>query len=311
MSVDRISAGIVPVLPPELERDIFLQAARSYRGVSIRLMLVSSRVKIWMEAFMYKTVVLRGAGHAFLFLYALANRSPEFAKTRVKALCIRPQIPYSLIIQLLTLCSGLESLALWISSTRHAASDSELTNLLSTLPLKFLSLDIMAVISPSHPKPDLQNHPAFIHLTHLDIVNHWVLWTSSLGIEHLPRLTHVAFRFWCRGNVNTALSLILKESPRLRVLILLADSVVLPGARRYLEKEGIRDERVVVMEHTRDADEWEAMERDSEGIWQRAESVVRWRMLTRGRCQLGRGVISSFIAAAGPFDIPPDLQLSP
>jgi hypothetical protein len=34
-------------LPPELEREIFLLTARTYRGVSTRLMLVASHVKSW------------------------------------------------------------------------------------------------------------------------------------------------------------------------------------------------------------------------------------------------------------------------
>ena len=38
---------VFPVLPPELEREIFLLTARTYRGVSTRLMLVASRVKTW------------------------------------------------------------------------------------------------------------------------------------------------------------------------------------------------------------------------------------------------------------------------
>ncbi|KIJ64246.1 hypothetical protein HYDPIDRAFT_112207 [Hydnomerulius pinastri MD-312] len=277
---------LAPFLPPELEREIFLLTARSYRGVSTRLMLVASRVKVWIETFVYKTVVLRGPGHAFRFMYVLANRSPEFAKTHVKALCIRPQIPHSLIIQLLTVCSGLESLALWVPS--QSETPTELVSLLSSLPLALLSLNLTAIISPSHPKPVLQNHPVFENLTHLDVVNHWALWTSSLGIERLPHVTHMAFRFWSRGSVNAALSLILRESPALQVLILLADFVVIPGARRYLEKEGIEDSRVVIMKHLRDADEWETMERETEGMWHRAERIVRWRRLTR----------------AGPFDFP-------
>ncbi|KAF9219834.1 hypothetical protein BS17DRAFT_788481 [Gyrodon lividus] len=294
MPVDRILAETAPVLPLELEREIFLLTARTYRGVSTRLMLVASRVKIWIEAFVYKTVVLRGPGHAYQFMSTLVNRSPEFAKLHVKALCVRPQIPRSLTVQLLTLCSGVESLALWVPS--QSEGPAEIINILSSLPLRFLSINLTAITNATcHPVPVLHNHPIFEHLTHLDIVNHWVLWTSSLGIEHLPHLTHVAFRFWSRGSVNAALSLILKESPRLRVLVLLADSVVVPGARHYLDREGIRDDRVVVMKHTRDADEWESMERESEGMWQRAESIIRWRRLTN----------------AGPFAFPPDFHLSP
>ncbi|KAH0834224.1 hypothetical protein J3R83DRAFT_11538 [Lanmaoa asiatica] len=253
-------------------------------------MLVASRVKTWIEPFVYKTVLLRGAGHAVRFLGALTNyRSPEFAKSHVKALCIRPSIPLSLTIQLLTACSGLESLALWILPQTDTA---DLIDLISSLPLTFLSLNIRSILPPSHPKSVLRNHPAFVNITHLDIVNHWVLWTSSLGIEHLPFLTHMAFRFWSRGSVNTALSTILQQSPKLRVLVLLADYVVIPEAREYLEKQGIRDIRVVVLKHTRDADEWELMERDSVSMWQRAECIVRWRRFNR----------------AGPFDFPPDFS---
>ena len=39
--------GVFPVLPPELEKEIFLLTARTFRGVSTRLMLVASRVKSW------------------------------------------------------------------------------------------------------------------------------------------------------------------------------------------------------------------------------------------------------------------------
>ena len=38
---------VFPVFPPELEREIFLLTARTYRGVSTRLILVASRVKTW------------------------------------------------------------------------------------------------------------------------------------------------------------------------------------------------------------------------------------------------------------------------
>ena len=38
---------VFPILPRELEREIFLLTAQMYRGVSTRLMLVASRVKTW------------------------------------------------------------------------------------------------------------------------------------------------------------------------------------------------------------------------------------------------------------------------
>lgn len=236
------------------------------------------------EPFVYGTVVLRGPGHAVEFLGALVNyRPPEFAQSHVKALCIRPSIPFSIVIRLLNTCSGLESLALW---TPPHTDTADLINLLSSLPLTFLSINLVSIQLPSFPKPILQNHPAFVNLTHLDIVNNWVLWTSSLGIELLPRLTHVSFRFWSRGSVNGALSTILEQSPKLQVLVLLANSVVIPGAREYLDKQGVHDIRVVVLQHSRDADEWELMERESMTTWERAEYIVRWRRRNRGECMI-------------------------
>ena len=38
---------VLPFFPPELEREIFLLTARTYRGVPTRLMLVVSRAKTW------------------------------------------------------------------------------------------------------------------------------------------------------------------------------------------------------------------------------------------------------------------------
>ena len=38
---------VFPVLPPELEKEIFLLTARTFRGVSTCLILVASRVKSW------------------------------------------------------------------------------------------------------------------------------------------------------------------------------------------------------------------------------------------------------------------------
>ena len=229
---------------------------------------------------MYQTIFLRGPEHAIQFLAALNYRPPEFAKSHVKALCIRLHIPLTLTVQLLTLCSGLESLALWTLPQHNTA---QLGNLVSSLPLTFLSLNIMSIFS-TLPKSGLQNHPAIVNLTHLDIVNRWVGWRSSLGIEHLPLLTHVAFRFSSRGSINVALSAILRQSPKLQVLVLLADSVAIPGAREYLEKQDIQDIRVVVLRHARDIDNWQSMERGSVTMWQRADRIVRWRQRNRGWC---------------------------
>lgn len=289
-----VDLNLLPALPPELEREIFLLCAQLHRGSALHLMLVAKRGKEWyvlssyavqersnvylrIERFVYKTVVLRNPKQAYLFLEALSRRPPEFPSLHVKSLCLQPLLPHGVCNKLLRICTGLESLALWVPS--HSGTTAELITLLSSLPLTFLSINLTAVLSPKHPKPLLQNHPVFARITHLDVVNNWALWISSLGAESLPCLTHIAFRFWARGSIDTR---ILKESAKLKVMILFSDAMVIPSARRHLEKEGICDVRVVVMEHTRDADEWEIMKRDGETLWQRAERIVNWRKRTNG-----------------------------
>jgi hypothetical protein len=260
------------------------------------------------EPFVYKTVLLRGPKHAAQFLGALtSHRPPEFAQLHVKALCIRSSIPLGLTIQLLTMCSGLESLALWIPPQSGTA---DLINLLSSLPLTFLTIVLASIQPASYWKPILQDHPIFVNLTHLDIVDHWMLWTSTHGIEHLPHLTHVAFRFWSCG-VNATLSTILRQSPKLRVLVLLADSKVIPGTREYIEKQCIRDIRVVVLQHVRDSDEWESMKRDSVTMWQRADMIIRWRRCNRGWYIVYGRVGAKRLVTAGPFDFPSGFSFGP
>ncbi|KAH7911843.1 hypothetical protein BJ138DRAFT_1112833 [Hygrophoropsis aurantiaca] len=287
-AISQTLSGPFPILPPELEMQIFLLAAKTYRGTSAKLILVAHRVLEWLEPFIYGTVVLRGKGQTFRFLNALYSRPPSFAHQRVKSVCLRQSIPLDLAGKVLSLCTGITNLALWI--TPQAEGPSLLLPLLEALPLTSVSLNLPSVMGPADSREPLSNQPLFSRLERLDLVNHWALWTSSLGIERLQRLTHTSFRFWARGNVGSALKLILREARSLEVLVLLSDRIIYPEGKTYLEKEDIRDARVVVMMHRGDAEQWIALERGEEGIWERATSVVRWRK------RMGAGV----------FDLPPD-----
>ncbi|KAH7922263.1 hypothetical protein BV22DRAFT_1037651 [Leucogyrophana mollusca] len=237
---------------------------------------------------MYGTIVLRGGCHTLRFLNALYSRPPSFAQQRVTSVCIRHSIPLDIAAKLISYCTGITNLALWV--TPRADAPTLLAPLLEALPLISLSLNLTSVLGPADSRVSLSSHPLFSRLKRLDLVNHWALWTSSLGIESLPRLTHVSFRFWARGNVGTALKVILKEAMSLEVLVLLADRVIYPEGRTYLEREGIKDVRVVILMHGNDVDQWVALERGEEAIWERATRVVKWRRRM----------------SAGAFDFPPE-----
>jgi hypothetical protein len=47
MSQPHSAEAVQPRFPPELERDIFERAARTYRGAAATLALVSRRVQLW------------------------------------------------------------------------------------------------------------------------------------------------------------------------------------------------------------------------------------------------------------------------
>ena len=118
--------------------------------------------------------------------HQLPSTRVTFAQLHVKALSIHPsQTNHSTF----DCVPGLESLALWIPPQ---SSTANLINLLSPLPLTFLSLNITSIVLPSYAKPGLRNHPAFINLTYLDSVNKWVLWTQSGSL----RSGSSTFPFW-------------------------------------------------------------------------------------------------------------------
>ncbi|EIW75032.1 hypothetical protein CONPUDRAFT_85699 [Coniophora puteana RWD-64-598 SS2] len=264
-----------------------------------------------LETHLYSTIVLRHAGHTARFLACLHQRTQyrAFAASRIASLCISQRVPLSLAQHVLSLCTGTSNVALWVAPNTDAPKVLE--PLLDKMPLRRMSVNLSTLLV--HPGASggggeggtavgdeggaevkrpygLATHPLFARLSHLDIVNHWALWTSTLGLERLPNLTHVSFRFWARGNVGAALRLLLGECERLEVLVLLSDKVVVPMAQKYLESEGVCDPRVVVMLYTSDAESWEELQRGGMGAWEKAERIVRWRRRT----------------GAGPYTLPED-----
>ena len=191
-----------PIFALELEREIILLAVRTYRGVSTRLMFVASRVKsYWLFLF------LTGRIHACHIQDRTfrAQDSPAWKETcspiswRTHKWFVSPvhhdpcQTDYPTFH--------------YVFRAREPRSPdppqihtADLVGLLSALPL---SLNLTSIKPFAYWQPPLKNYPVFVNLTHLDIMDHQcMLWTSIHGIECLPFLTHVSFRFWSRGSVR-------------------------------------------------------------------------------------------------------------
>ncbi|KAH7882542.1 hypothetical protein F5I97DRAFT_266336 [Phlebopus sp. FC_14] len=233
---------------------------------------------------MYRKIVLHDPHQAQKFLDALSQfRSHLFAENRIKSLYIFPEICNRVAHEALTVCTGLQNVS--IRSTPPFSDPGGLLHLLSSLPLTSLSINLTALITRTRPpKPTLLlSDTMFTQLTHLEVLGSRSLELSSFGIEHLPRLTHLACQFLRTTDFAVTLCHILDKSPRLEVLVLLAGAYVFRRCKMHMEKDGtIRDIRVVMRPLTfRNWDKAEE-EFEGEGTWEVAERIVRWRRDTRG-----------------------------
>lgn len=98
-------------LPEELLRDTFELAAVLDRSAALKLTLVSSWVRRWIEPLLFHTVVLYSARSLRAFILALSSKPPSFPKTYVKHLGIFALGPIQSIDHILSACREVTSLA--------------------------------------------------------------------------------------------------------------------------------------------------------------------------------------------------------
>ncbi|KAJ7134005.1 hypothetical protein C8R43DRAFT_639224 [Mycena crocata] len=111
-----------PLLPPELEREIFEMAAHIRPIGILRLMLVASRVKIWLEPLLYRTIAL--SVHPFRassdhpnpqwksFMHVVQSNPVAFLLASVRHLYLADSVPSEHAKWLLSTCSGIENLSI-------------------------------------------------------------------------------------------------------------------------------------------------------------------------------------------------------
>lgn len=223
---------------------------------------------------LYGVVVLDRPAVALKFIQALDTRPAEFFIHHVKSLCLARGISVKQALRILSTCTGLIRLACWTIPNSYASAT--LLPAISKLGLRQLSLNQKAIPGLENPtfySYDL-NIPSFRDITHLDIVNHWALWSTSV-FDSLPRLTHVGFRFWSSRTVAMALRNILSRCALLKVLALLTPDGIAPAAVHFLQHEGLVDPRLVVMSYSRDIQYWEGLERGEPDLWAQAEKIAQ------------------------------------
>ncbi|KAJ6492238.1 hypothetical protein C8R45DRAFT_1137385 [Mycena sanguinolenta] len=236
-----------PILPPELEREIFELTAvtpnywtkQHVDDMTLILPQVCRRTQSWIEPLIYERIAFSKSTlvqdnferRLQLFLETMNTRPASFFAANVKYLYFGPSVQLPIIRRVLSVCTGVVSVGC------HHSHDS-VSDSLAPLPLQRLLLSkfVLPVELP----------PWTTSLTHLGLLD-TVPNDHAQVFGALPALTHLAID--CDTvNLNPlcgTLHSLLRACPRLRCIVLAATR----GYARRLHKENFNDPRVCLLGH--------------------------------------------------------------
>ncbi|KAJ7777148.1 hypothetical protein B0H16DRAFT_1504471 [Mycena metata] len=261
---------LTPLLPPEIEREIFEMTAAQFPGNAVNLMSVARRTQVWMEQLIYKTITLSDQQLCDKFLRTLDSRPADFFTANVKSLCVPGDIEPLGAERVLKACQGVINLAIWLPP-----QNTPLFPYVSSLRPIRLSINVPALFG-SPCEPDLK-HPFFSRVEYLELVD-WLDCASHLHIEYLSScLTHLALDFdrYTEG-ATPRLRDILASCPSLVVCLGLVsndDAMIIASDTLALAK--IDDPRLLILSDSDVVENWEAsLGGSDESVWAFAEDIV-------------------------------------
>ncbi|KAJ7776345.1 hypothetical protein B0H16DRAFT_1684224 [Mycena metata] len=271
-----------PRLPFDLERTIFELAARSFRGRIPILLLVSQRVHKWVEAILYRLVIVetytsRLSDYPVFSHEVIVRRSDnlEFLRASVRYLFIidASSIPPE-VANIVSACNLLKTLA-------YAPAKSPADLLRDKQYLQRLTINVTAFLACS--PPESTGDPLLPSLTHLELLDTY--WGHdeppdlSAHLALVPNLTHLAL-----NGIQYSVSLndMLRADSRLRCIVFFADAA---PARHPLSD----DHRVVYVEqHTNYQLDWIRGIDGGKDYWALADAFIAARLTG----QVDRSVLS-------------------
>ncbi|KAF8887543.1 hypothetical protein BD779DRAFT_1526836 [Infundibulicybe gibba] len=248
-------------LPAELQREIFLTAATAQPGSVPQLSLVARWICLWVQPKLYEMVTL-GANDTTLFLRTMDSKPSDFFTAHVKKLCLSVSVRAENATRILSICTRIICLALWVdylSSPIHAAV---FTSLITPLPLKRLSIELNH-LNRLIDASAAGNHAWHTELTHLDII----FWTHEEspripGLGILSSITNLAL--WLRhSRIDDPLCV--------KVLLIITDEDEQVGTH---DQVVFNDPRVVLMPYPDVVRDWEASVRGLPSTWSEAEEIA-------------------------------------
>ncbi|KAJ7059489.1 hypothetical protein C8F01DRAFT_1254412 [Mycena amicta] len=204
-----------PRLPVELEREIFELFARLCPDESPALFLVARRVQIWIEPFLYHTLVLHNRKHSEHILALSKSRPPDFFASIVQRLVLTTASHVS--AEILALCTG----------ATHLAMEDGVCGDMLVHPVFLGMRNIQHLTLAASELPDCavaqsSTLPVFASITHLTLLDYFHFEGHLLTfVAGLPALTHLALYHppLCRTTQR-----FLEVCTNIRVLVLLAES---------------------------------------------------------------------------------------
>ncbi|KAG1769911.1 hypothetical protein EV702DRAFT_978454, partial [Suillus placidus] len=193
------------------------------------------------EEVMYRTIIFTSEAQARRFV-----KSRPVASAKVKSLCLGSTLHLVTAADVMELCSHVNNLALWIVPEGDAPGvPACLLNAINRLPkLSQLSIRVSTVFC-RNVVPFLPSVPLFNRITHLELLEGWVLWGFPVGIHHLTQLTHLSLRVVAHQTALASLRMILMNCVCLQVLVLRVIEGV-DDIEKWLADEGLDDPRIVV-----------------------------------------------------------------
>ncbi|KAK7063744.1 hypothetical protein R3P38DRAFT_3164732 [Favolaschia claudopus] len=201
----------MPILPPELQRQIFEVAVRSNRydtTLKLNLSLTARHVRTWVDWVYYELVAIQDDHDVNRFLKLAKLKEPVFFNVNVKTLIFSGSIPAESAAQILSLCSGIRAMSFWIF------------NPLQSLVLQLRQLSLSRLFTRcNHFMQLLSLDPSpWLSVTHLELAIQTV--DQTHGFQHLtqlPSLTHVLL---AQAHSPSAAKMVCQSCPSLQILLI-------------------------------------------------------------------------------------------
>ncbi|KAK7058068.1 hypothetical protein R3P38DRAFT_2599662 [Favolaschia claudopus] len=185
-----------PVLPPELEREIFETAAYIDRSDIPALLLVCKRVHQWIEPLLYRSITIVARDDSRLL--AVQARPAAFLQRNLHHLCVAYNSTDTLTGALKTLLSYCPNLrSLYFDGNLHA----DFLPILDNMRPQRLCLWVDKAFAPASWAGSMLTRPMLLCVTHLELYYDqnseldtalWD-WNEWSYLASLPALTHLCF----------------------------------------------------------------------------------------------------------------------